>query len=248
MYDLSLIVTYRARETHLRTQIAWWKKQVDKEIFSLCEVIIVEVDESPSAWIKSEIFGINFKYIFLEKGGAFHKTKALNLGLSKSQGKFVVPFDVDLIPIKDTLFKHLQMAQLSAKLLMTGYRVMSELETIDDISTVLENTAVAPEDKPTALWKHLIRQERFGVLPFFERQRLLEINGWDERFIGWGGEDQDIIERYLADGRYLCRSPELVYLHLSHPPTKEWNDEFLVEANRKYYYAKMQARSNMDLE
>ena len=33
--------------------------------------------------------------------------------------------------------------------------------------------------------------------------RLLEISGWDEKFVGWGGKDQNIIERYLQDGRFL---------------------------------------------
>lgn len=249
---LSLIVTYRQRENHLKSLMKWWETDRAKKICDLCEIILVEVDVLPSKFIQEYLYKDNFQYLHLDDGGLFHKTKALNMGLLHSQGQYIAAFDVDLIPISDTLLKHLEMAQLSPQLLITGYRVMSDLEMIDEFNTsidfssnIITNTYVAPEDKETALWKHLIRKERFGVVPLFERQRLLEIAGWDEKFIGWGGEDQDIIERYLESGRYLCRSPELVYLHLSHPPNPGWNEPHLIEENRKHYYNKMQSRNNM---
>lgn len=241
---LSLIVAYRRRENHLKTQIAWWKTQSVNPIFSICEVIIIEMDESPSAWIQQEIENTNIQYVYLPITGVFHKTKALNCGLAIAQGQFVSPFDVDLIPVKNTIMQHLQMAEVSSQFLITGYRVMSNTLSLhfEDIPTVLEQSTTAPEDMPTALWKQLINQERFGVAPFFEKSRLIEIGGWDEAFVGWGGEDQDIIERYLQAGGYLCRSSELIYLHLSHELNKQWTEPSLIEQNRNYYYAKMQAR------
>lgn len=91
---------------------------------------------------------------------------------------------------------------------------------------------------PTALWKHLTKHEKFGVVPFFQRERLSEIGGWDEEFVGWGAEDQDLIERYLKNGYALCRCPELVYLHLFHKQETRWTEPFLVQQNRDYYYWK----------
>jgi hypothetical protein len=242
--QLSLIVTYRSRELHLKTQIAWWKMQLSLGNLSDCEMVVVEADAIPSDWIQEEIYGTNIQYVHLRCAGVFHKTKALNLGLALARGEFVAPFDVDLIPVGDTLAHHLQMAALSPHLLMTGYRVMSNSETVDvdNIQAVLEQTFIAPEDMPTAVWKHLIRRERFGVVPLFKRERLIEINGWDEAFVGWGAEDQDIMERYLQDGYFLCRSPEIVYLHLFHEPNKQWAEAELVEENRNHYYAKMSSR------
>lgn len=207
---LSLIITYRQRQSHLITQIEWWKKPANKYLSSICEVILVEVAQLPSGWIQEHIQDTKIRYIHLPITGLFHKTRALNLGLQHAKGEWVVPFDVDLIPIGNTLEKHLEIAELSPRCLISGYRVMSAVGRIDvnNIPAVVEQTAIAPEDQPTALWKHLIRGERFGVVPFFGRERLLEIGGWDEGFVGWGGEDQDIIERYLDGGYYLCRAPE----------------------------------------
>lgn len=238
--QLSLIVTYRQRESHLQTLLAWWKRQQ----LSDCELVLVEADESPSRWIQSEIPSTNIQYAYLPCSKVFHKTKALNQGLALAKGEFVAPFDVDLIPVGNTLLHHLKMAQLAPHFLVTGYRVMVEQTTVDveQLATILEHTSIAPEDKPTALWKHLIHQERFGVVPLFQKNHLLTIGGWDEAFKGWGGEDQDIIERYLQKGHYFCRSPELVYLHLAHEPSQHWTEATLVEQNRKHYYAKMQSR------
>lgn len=242
---LSLLITYRQRETHLKTQLAWWSlsqaegwKSQQEEID--CEILIIEADESPSQWIPAAITQTNIKYVYLPCTGGFHKTKALNFGLSLASGEFVAPFNVDLIPLADTLSQQLKIAQLSPQLLVTGYRVMLNSNVID--SDLVNNTTLAPEDQPTALWKQLIQQERFGVVPFFKRDRLLEIGGYDEKFVGWGGQDQDIIERYLQDGRFLSRCPELVYLHLPHPPNEHWTETAFVQQNRQHYYTNIQSR------
>jgi predicted glycosyltransferase involved in capsule biosynthesis len=181
-----------------------------ESLLSLCEIILIELDCLPSAWILPEITNLPVSYNYLPIGGTFHKTKALNLGLSLAQGQWVAAFDVDCIPYGDTLVRHLKMAQLSAQMLVTGYRMMCDTPNLDFAQNlaIIEQFQVAPEDKPTALFKHLTQQERFGVVPLFQSQRLIEIGGWDETFIGWGAEDQDIVERYLGEDRYFCRSPE----------------------------------------
>lgn len=237
---VSLIITYRQRETHLKTQLAWWHLQKNHGWLAHFEVILVEVSESASAWVQTALQTTHLSYVHCPAGGIFHKTKALNLGLSLAQGEFVVPYDVDLIPVGDALLRHLWIAERSPDLLTTGYRLMSNDETveIDKIASALEQASVAPEDQPTALWKHLVRHEKFGVVPFFRRDRLRHIGGWDEQFIGWGGEDQDVIERYLTTGCHLCRCPEIVYLHLFHQPNRDWTEPQIVAQNRQHYYTK----------
>ncbi|WP_199336958.1 galactosyltransferase-related protein [Oscillatoria sp. FACHB-1407] len=234
---LSLLVTYRRRKSHLETQLNWWRAH--PELAQFCELVLVEVDETPSLWIQTAIRNISVNYHFCEGSGVFHKTKALNVGLSMAQGKWIAPFDVDLIPVGDSLTCHLRIAANSPSLLVTGYRVMStsEMINVQELDAELVQAAIAPEDMPTALWKHLIRGERFGVVPFFQRDRLLQIGGWDEAFVGWGGEDQDVIERYLERDCHLCRCPELVYLHLWHDRDPHWTEPNLIEQNRQYYYA-----------
>jgi len=238
---LSLIVTYRQRQAHLKTQITWWRKQFEQGIFQHCEVLLIEVDEQPSLEVENLIADLPIQYIHCHCPGIFHKTKALNLGLSIAKGQWIAPFDVDLIPVGNTLLRQLELAIQSPKLLVTGYRLMSPLETldIDTITATLEDCTIAPEDMPTALWKHLICKEKFGVVPFFRREHLNQIGGWNERFVGWGAEDQDLIERYLQSGYALCRCPELTYIHLFHNREPQWSESSLVDENRNYYYRKV---------
>jgi hypothetical protein len=138
------------------------------------------------------------------------------------------------------LTRHYHLATLPGEFLVTGYRLMSDSPYLEihQIPEALERSAIAPEDQPTALRKHLMGGEKFGVMPFFNRQRLLSLQGWDETFIGWGAEDQDLIERYLGTGVSLCRSPHLVYLHLQHGADPQWCEAETVVANRRHYYQK----------
>ncbi|WP_339383667.1 MULTISPECIES: galactosyltransferase-related protein [unclassified Tychonema] len=240
--QLSLIITYRQREHHLKTQLAWWKTQASSNLLSISEIILIEIDRVSSPWILPEITNLPISYNYLPCAGTFHKTKALNLGLSLSRGQWVTAFDVDLIPYQNTLERHFKMAQISSEMLVTGYRMMCDKACLDfeQNSAIIEELKVAPEDMPTALFKHLTRRERFGVSPIFQRQRLIEIGGWDETFIGWGAEDQDIVERYLGEDSYFCRSPELIYLHLAHQPDPNWSESQWIKQNRQHYYTKRQ--------
>jgi hypothetical protein len=233
MERLTLIVPYRDRATHLRTQLRWWATQSLPNV----EVLLIELSAAPSEWIAAELVDSPLRYVHLPCAGPFHKTRALNLGIAIAQGNWIVPFDIDLIPIGQTLRQHWDMARSSPHLLITGYRLMHAQASLElsQLEHAVAQSAIAPEDQPTALYKHLTRAERFGVVPFFQRQRLEQIGGWDEQFIGWGGEDQDLIERYHQT---LCRCPDLVYLHLHHNPQPDWNEAQLTDQNRQHYYAK----------
>lgn len=232
---LTLITPYRDRPHHLTNQLAWWKTYALKQAI---EWIVVEVTAEPSKELESALLQHHVRYLHLACDGPFHKTKALNFGLKHSTGALVTAFDVDLIPLQDTLEQHCFLAEKSPYLLVTGYRLMAQTETVDlaKMAQVLEQATIGPEDQPSALRKHLLKGERFGVMPLFWRDRLLSIGGWDETFIGWGAEDQDMIERYLTPEQTLCRCHELIYLHLKHGEASGWNCKTLTARNRDYYY------------
>lgn len=241
--DLSLVTVYRRRIDHLQTLLRWWQQFSPHH--SGYEWMVVEADSHPSPGLAQTLQQHHIQYQFLPNRGTLHKTRALNLGLHLAQGRYVAPLDVDLIPIGDTLVRHHHLATVSDQLLITGYRLMSPSRslTMHQLPEALEQATVAPEDQPTALRKHLLHGEKFGVMPFFHRQHLIEVQGWDEAFIGWGAEDQDVIERYLGEAGSLCRSPNLVYLHLHHDGDMQWSEPDIIAANRHLYYQKRQLQS-----
>lgn len=237
---LSLITAYRDRAKHMANQLAWWESYGYKQDL---EWIVIEISACPSPDLSQQLQQHQVRYFHLPCDGPFHKTSALNLGLQHAQGQLLAAFDVDLIPVGDTLKRHCWLAERSPHFLVTGYRLMASAETIEltQLETVLAQASTGPEDRETALRKHLLHGERFGVLPLFRRDRLLAIGGWDETFVGWGAEDQDLIERYLTPEQALCRCPDLLYLHLHHEPAAGWNSAELTKQNRAHYYQSRQA-------
>lgn len=239
--ELSLLVTYRDRPQHLACQLAWWQQATGLEDV---ELLLVEVSAAPSPGLGDRLAALpRSRYLHVPCAGTFHKTRALNCGLEQAQGFWVAPFDVDLLPVRQTLRQHMAIARRAPELLVSGYRLLSAAAslTLAALPAALASAQIAPEDRPSALWKQLVQGERFGVVPLFQRERLQAIGGWDERFVGWGGEDQDIIERYLADGRHLCRVPDLCYLHLAHGSDRDWSEPERVAQNRAHYYAQRHA-------
>ncbi len=246
--ELSLVTIYRRRAHHLKTLLQWWQHHAGYHAHY--EWIVVEADTRPTPGLVQILQQHQVRYDFLPNCGTLHKTRALNRGLQLAQGRYTAPLDVDLIPYGETLACHHHLATLSEELLITGYRLMSPQTDLDvtQLPQAIEQAAIAPEDQPTALRKHLLRGEKFGVMPFFCRQRLLDIQGWDEAFVGWGAEDQDLIERYLGQRRTLCRSPHLVYLHLHHDAEPQWREAETVASNRQTYYQKRQGPISLSPE
>ncbi|MGB7416337.1 MAG: galactosyltransferase-related protein [Thermosynechococcaceae cyanobacterium] len=236
---LTLITPYRNRPNHLSNQLAWWSQYAFKQEI---EWILVEVTPEPSGALQQTLQDYQVGYLHLPCAGPFHKTKALNLGLAQARGDLIAAFDVDLIPIGQTLEQHCRLAEQSPHFLVTGYRLMAQTETValSTLDASLLQATLGPEDQPTALHKQLLKGERFGVMPLFEHQTILDLGGWDETFMGWGAEDQDLIERYLALGKTFCRCPQLRYLHLKHGGTADWNSPRLTQQNRQHYYDKRQ--------
>jgi N-terminal domain of galactosyltransferase len=229
---LSLLVPYRNRLDHLQSFVNWYAN--NPPIQGCAEIILLEADKRPTA--AQEIARhAGLGYRFVECYGVFHKTRALNAGLAQARGNLIAPFDIDLIPVNNALTRQFETALASPAILLTGYRLLSRRSQIEveEIETVAAKGSIAAEDGKSALRKYLLTRQRFGHVPMFSAESLKQIGGWSESFIGWGAEDQELIERYLAaTGKVFVRSPDFVYLHLYHRPARLWNEPGLVAKNR----------------
>ena len=236
MLELSLLIPVRQRRGHLHGILPLL---CANQLFvdGRCQIIVVESDNEP---LHAQLCAaLRTNYIFDSAAGPFHKTRLLNLALRAARGKLIAPYDVDLVPYGSTFERHLLLSSSNSNMLVAGFRMMTPSEELPtDLDFLLERLTVAPENSTSALRKWLIDGERFGVVPHFDRDRLEALGGWDEGFVGWGCEDQDMIERYVASGVSLVVSPDILYLHLAHPPDPAWAEAEHRQANVDRYYSK----------
>ncbi|HYE55009.1 MAG TPA: galactosyltransferase-related protein [Chitinophagaceae bacterium] len=244
MKTLSLIVPYRNRPLHLKCMLDWFA--ITAALNEQIELILVEYSEHPTEGLQS---GRNIKYVHEKGNGNFNIAKLLNIGLANSKAKMVTAYDVDLVPLDLSFRLHIELTEKLGECLVTGHRLYYNEEYLSplEIEQAKYRSAIAKDDTSEKFLKmQLIDGQRFGVLPFFNRKRMLDIGGWDERFEGWGGEDQDLIERYLDNSRYLLKCPDLLYIHLKHSSdTAGWNDQLLTQQNTQLYHAKREKQINL---
>lgn len=228
---VELIVPYRARPQHLQALLAYLEANRPADL----RVVLSERGTNPSA----ESVAVQFNwvtYLFSYEEGPFNKSKALNSGLRAVSAPFVMPYDVDLLPIGDSLNRHLA-ATCAPNFVVAGFRVLSDsMSTPPDVRTAALDAALPSEVSASCIRKMLVKGWRFGINPLLRRDRLEEIGGWSEAYFGWGGEDADLLDRYLAAEHLFCLSPDIVYLHLHHAPAEGWNDADLVNANSARFW------------
>jgi hypothetical protein len=248
--DLSLVVALRGRAEHLSVLLAWLARERRMQEAPLWDLFVVEGASNPSA--AQALHGLEWaRHIFVRQDGPFCKAELLNRGAELSVAKYVAPLDVDLLPAHGVLEHQLELARSSPRCVVSGYRVMlleqpaaDPLPQDDELVALAWSQGVAslgPEERPTARLKYLLRQDRFGICPFFPRERLLAAGGWDEQYVGWGAEDEDILYR-LGTSLTMVRAYDLLYFHMPHGQEPDWNVPELTAANRLRFSSKRMLR------
>jgi hypothetical protein len=138
---------------------------------------------------------------------AWRKSWAFNVGVRQAAAPVVVCHDAD-IPVP------CDYAGEILALINRGYESVSIqrfLLRLDekDTAAVIRN-GIVPSATPEDIWQNWV-----GGTIALTREAFFRIGGFDERFIGWGGEDMEFFERCATLKQY--RFGYLPFLHLWHP-------------------------------
>lgn len=195
------------------------------------------------------------KHIYQEDKG-FRKTRALNNGVRESEGDYLVFCDQDLIFPEDYIEKMIKSARKNEYLMGRAHNtteeekkeILSKQEVGLDYSFIKE---IIPEqyfkdmdwmykkDRKRRILQRLFLNKRgirlAGMSYGLFKEDYLKVNGYDEKYQGWGYEDDDFGNRLCIAGvksRELLT--DLIQLHLYHPfdPTKKRS------LNEDYYYSR----------
>lgn len=167
-----------------------------------------------------KIFPVPLKYIWQEDDG-FRLAQIRNKCVAAAKGEYIIQIDGDIFLQKDFIADHLRHARRGH--FLKGGRVQLNkkfsdrlcerrtLEPVTVFSTEIEaKRANTLRISPLALYlAPRYRKNRDNVLGCnmsFFREDFMAVNGYDENFEGWGGEDLDLAFRFRNYGlgkRYL---------------------------------------------
>jgi len=189
-------------------------------------VEVIVVDESPRPLIAQMPEGIVYRHLakheFLQP---WHKTRAYNVGATLARSDILVFHDGDIcVPrryaeevvhaIEDRGFAAASLQRFLFYLDPSGARQVDLMEAFDD--------SLTPEE--------VVQNWKGGTIAI-RRDAFDAIGGFDEAFVGWGGEDAEFYDRCGEVGH--CRLGYLPFVHLWHPPQpsksgveREMNVEF----------------------
>src|SRR4051812_39442388 len=159
----------------------------------------------------------------------FRKAIILNQAIKAAQGDYVIFLDGDCVPHESFVADHVSLAEKG--FWVQGRRCFVKIDYVDEFdpgSTPvwgwLVTGRMSGAFKAVRLPSPVIRRgtEQRGLIGCnmaVWREDLIAINGFDEAYIGWGGEDSDIGSRlyHLGRPRKFVYGRAIVY-HLNHSP------------------------------
>ena len=189
------------------------------------EVIVVEESEEP------EIEGLlpkgtRYLHLFSEPGRQFNKSRAMNEGVKVARSPWVLLHDGDLLPPGDYLREILLQESHGAE----AARLLRFIFFLDEVSTA-RICAERRFEVPRELSE--VQQNNPGLSTAVRRDVYWELGGHDECFVGWGGEDNEFLDRLKT--KKLEAAAYLPAVHLWHAPApkKESGDRNLEQYRLK---------------
>lgn len=178
-------------------------------------ITVVETDDRPH--LRELIEPLADRHIFAIHNGRFNKSWTSNLGLAADGGRFAATCILDADILVDRSFVRRNVRRF----LNHGHT--AQICCARSLSLDASATAAALDrrcvhgapDVPLDLLRGVLLREPPGGALWARGDALHRVGGFDERFEGWGGEDEDVVRRLAADGELRRWNDPL--LHLDHP-------------------------------
>ncbi len=179
----------------------------------------------------------------------FRRARILNQAIARATSRYLVFLDADTVPHPEFIADHRQLASKDA--FIQGHRALTRQG-----AAAWFGLGEFSKDRRRAFWrgqlqgiKHAFRWPRplrrvrrdlrgvRGCNLGIWREHLIQVNGYNEAFVGWGREDSELAVRLMNSGaqRFDVRGWALCF-HLWHGPASRSslaaNDELLVAAQR----------------
>ena len=213
-HQASYILTYRqgeeaGRHDNLMAVLAWLS------LYPMFEVILVEQDAAPQ--LRGPLPHPRCRHVFAYNPGPFNKSWGFNIGFRLSELDWFAFGDADVVVgnVLPEALRYLASGYQAVK----PYRHLIDLDAqeckrvaADDFDWVPERPAPGAENRE-GVGEFIVFA---GGVVLITRAAFMRVGGWDERFRGWGGEDDAMsykIERSRMPAVELDQRPAV---HLWH--------------------------------
>lgn len=233
---VSVLTTVYNRAEHLRVMLAALEGQSRRP-----DEVVVADDGSDAATVEAmrglaEGRAFPVRFVRQEKDG-YRLAKARNLAIRASEGDYLVFADCDIALMPDALERHLAAAregqvlagnrallgEVEARRLFAAARGAEDWEgawAAADKGELEEAARLFERNARLRRW-HLARPHKpkiIGCHFSLFRADVERVNGFDERFVGWGYEDDDFARRlYMAGVEPRSVILEARAVHVWHP-------------------------------
>jgi N-terminal domain of galactosyltransferase len=176
-------------------------------------ITVVEFDTRPR-W-RHLVEPLADHYVHAQGSGRFNKSWSLNLAVRQTLGeaRTLCLLDADILADREFLERN------HARLADAGHDAHlphTEFLSLDPAATdrLIEQRCLAGEARLASARGLLLRDGPGGCL-WLRPELFSKVGGYDERYSGWGGEDEDMLVRVAAAGSAIQYDD--VFLHLAHP-------------------------------
>ena len=234
---ISIIIPTYNRDNLLRCTLnSIMEQSIPRDAY---EVIVVNDGgcyKSTQSLIIDNFPELTIKHLYQEDKG-YRVAKARNLGVMAAESEYILFIDSGILLHSIALSRHIQFHRNVSKGLLLGYIYGFENENaykLSDFSSVSEICNIAIKEQITDT-----RQKQYDLLgenlqnwpaPFdifwaghvsMEKSEFVSAGMFDESYITWGGEDQDLGIRLFLRNNVFVLDKLAISVHLPHDDHQE---------------------------
>lgn len=189
-------------------------------------ILVLEQDSKPTHELRRELLNRNINYQFLYNPGLFNRSWGYNCGLNIVHQNKIILADNDIILNNNDLVEGLN--YLNNYDIVKPFTKVYDLTSEDTINCIHDNKYQISNTSKER--QHSIA----GGLLMLTRGSFFLVGGYDERFEGWGGEDNEMylnLFDYMVNEKLKIHTFGKEVIHLFH---KRESDSYPV-SNQEFY-------------